>query len=1293
MAYVEQYYSNWRDSKGKEHEVKLLLEGGSSGIIGIPAVQGIAWTDDIKGGKQFQIKNQIAGNGILFNFVVEEVDISDYDDIFESQYKDWKIEKYFDSSLEWVGWLQPDNFRRPLVAKGGKYYISLSAVDGLANLKKIEFVNASDGSQYEDRVTIMTTIKRALEHVGFELDFRVQLATWCSNDSLMLSTDCALDKATCDSRRFRKTKEGRFVNTNCYQVISELLKPFNCHLIQSQGEYWIVNPRDYFVDTFKILWSDLTIDSTSLIDSRTDITAAETDTMRTIGEVQRIAPLEQINVSFRDRNIGDSLLSNGDFAIGNTDEWVNRAGADWGVFSLVAHGDDNELYCLHRDTVDGTPTEPISFYSVAQHVVPRGDADILSVLFKVRCTQITMDPGFSGSSWQESVQLVCQLRKGSPTGVVISSISYPFLPLKRTDTAYTIYQSDFNISVEDDYYIEFITDKVAINWSDYDFINLRFDEFSIITQYSTGDDITFDKHYKITNTDSSFIGVEKIELNFGDSVSDSDIASFQIGGIRTETWNRWLKNEDISINILAGQNIIENYSKYKNYRRLVLFDDWEANPRLFPHRLIVISGVTYQIVSWKVIYKILMPKTIEVDLVELLSDVVTTSVLEEGLNTVDGVSNPGSIFVNNPIPQGPPGVSDHGGLTGREEPNAHVRYEPHDNKIWYVNLNDGLDTNTGLSVNLPLLTLQKAIDLRDADAVDHGVIYILTSGVILGIVFSLSTKETTIIGAGELGAVNITATVTDRTILNVINCTFNMTVIQTGTNICRIELYQCSSSFTVDSVINDPTKVTLILDKSTSLSVLRSFNGLIAMKYNSYIQIQDIFGAITIYKLTTEHGAEIEIINGTHTFTTFQLYRSMLIVASGLTLNIVTFTDKLGIFQIEGATLNVTGSRTTIPGQFANEFEKIHDYKIWYVDGDNGSAANPGTFGEPFDYVQDAYDARISDGYSGIGRIEILKSGTYSGITATITTLATEIISRVQGVNLGGLTMTDIQGGLYVTNILSVGTFQINQTSTNLCFVVFKDCNSNGGLNISGTVNDPTLTFVLAVGETDLGLAFGFPDVSIDISNGASFTTATAGTLSALSMNKGYIKWGANSGMIYGLVATVNGVVRCVDTTGVTITGTFTHEGTIFVKKNKITVSGTETYTPGEFANIRDVEVTLNQSQIQNLNNTPIDLVAVLGSGIFAEILSVSAKNVFNTAAFATAQILQIIYAGGSSIWNTSSSFIQSGSDRYEKLAQTAPAQSPANTKIQITSDADATLGNAASEIKVYIRYKIIDTN
>ncbi|KKK49491.1 hypothetical protein LCGC14_3134510, partial [marine sediment metagenome] len=55
MAYVEQYYSNWKDSKGREHEVKLFKEGGVSGTTGILAVQRLAWVDDIKGNKKFQL--------------------------------------------------------------------------------------------------------------------------------------------------------------------------------------------------------------------------------------------------------------------------------------------------------------------------------------------------------------------------------------------------------------------------------------------------------------------------------------------------------------------------------------------------------------------------------------------------------------------------------------------------------------------------------------------------------------------------------------------------------------------------------------------------------------------------------------------------------------------------------------------------------------------------------------------------------------------------------------------------------------------------------------------------------------------------------------------------------------------------------------------------------------------------------------------------------------------------------------------------------------------------------------
>jgi hypothetical protein len=157
MAYVEEYFLQWDDKGGTTHQVKLLLEGGAGPTSEIIYTQTIPYTHQVRGGKDFPIENQIAGSEINVNFIVDEAQISDIDAIFESNYKDWKVEHYYNSVLEWVGWLQPENFSRQYIADAGWYRITLSAVDGLANLKNIEFVNASDGSQYEDRVTIMTT--------------------------------------------------------------------------------------------------------------------------------------------------------------------------------------------------------------------------------------------------------------------------------------------------------------------------------------------------------------------------------------------------------------------------------------------------------------------------------------------------------------------------------------------------------------------------------------------------------------------------------------------------------------------------------------------------------------------------------------------------------------------------------------------------------------------------------------------------------------------------------------------------------------------------------------------------------------------------------------------------------------------------------------------------------------------------------------------------------------------------------------------------------------------------------
>ena len=654
MAFVEVYNATWDDFGGTEHEIKLLQEGGSN-VGTIDILQTTPYSRSISGGKKAQLENQIFGTEIRFNFVVASADIAAFDAILESNYKEWKIEHYYNSSLDFVGYLQPDNFSREYIKNGDYYFISYSAVDGLANLKNVEFTDVSDGSQFDDRVTIMTTLKRALLHIGFELDFRVQLGTFCTNDSLMTSTDCALDKVTHDSRRFQKTKDGRLTNTNIYKVISELLEPFNCYLIQSQAQYWIINTREDNSFYFPIPWTTLTVGARTASDLKIDISGTEDFTNR--GNFQKIRPLETVGATFRDRNVKDSSLTNGDFHENNTDEW--NAGADIHQFLTVAFESNFELKTTVNVLVSGVPSDTPNFWSDAQAIVIRGDADQIQVEFKIRCPAITMSGSFSGDTWNERVKVTCQIRKGTFDGDIISSGQSEII-IGRDQSAYTNYKYFFDITEDDDYFVEFLIDKMTDNsWSDYDYIEIRFDDFKIIAAFSTGEDITFDKYHKVSNADSSFTDFLDVDIQFGDSASDSDIGALKISGTRTETWSRFGKSEDTSINFLVAKNIIENFSKYKDYIRLTIIDDTD---RILPHSIIQLGSSNYQIVSQIATFKGGLRKELKVELMEILNAAVNVTINEVGLSSVDGDGGSSSPFedaVTNPSTN-----PSHPGLVG-----------------------------------------------------------------------------------------------------------------------------------------------------------------------------------------------------------------------------------------------------------------------------------------------------------------------------------------------------------------------------------------------------------------------------------------------------------------------------------------------------------------------------------------------------------------------------------------------------------------------------------------------------
>jgi len=183
----------------------------------------------------------IAGSELSFKFISPATDISTYDTLFESNYKDYRVSFYVGSNVRWRGWVKPENFKREFVDNGAHYKIDLSATDAIADLKDVDYPDNSD------RVNLIDHIDRCLALTDISLNYKIQLNTY--EPSIMSSTDSVMDNITASSLRFVKTDEGRIYQTDANEVLTELLKPFNTTLMQSDGNYWIINyqePSSYY---------------------------------------------------------------------------------------------------------------------------------------------------------------------------------------------------------------------------------------------------------------------------------------------------------------------------------------------------------------------------------------------------------------------------------------------------------------------------------------------------------------------------------------------------------------------------------------------------------------------------------------------------------------------------------------------------------------------------------------------------------------------------------------------------------------------------------------------------------------------------------------------------------------------------------------------------------------------------------------------------------------------------------------------------------------------------------------
>ena len=125
---------------------------------------------------------------------------------------------------------------------------------------------------------------------------------------------------------------------------------------------------------------------------------------------------------------------------------------------------------------------------------------------------------------------------------------------------------------------------------------------------------------------------------------------------------------------------------------------------------------------------------------------------------------------------------------------------------------------------------------------------------------------------------------------------------------------------------------------------------------------------------------------------------------------------------------------------------------------------------------------------------------------------------------------------------------------------------------------------------------------------------------------------------------------------------------------------------------IKTKVVSLSQSDILTLNSVPVELIAAAGANQVIELLSVTAKLVYNSSSYVSANELRIVYSGETNgIMQLSTTFLTNGASVTHRAAWTSNVLMTANTAVKAyVHNANPTAGD--STIKLFISYRIIDT-
>lgn len=346
MPYLEKYYISYCTPEGLNCRVSILQRDYAGAVTELTG-QEIPFLINYESTEDFKFSPIRASASDVF--MVFGGDLIDFEEFWTADEREFKVMHYVDSVLEWSGFVIPNGFSYEL--RGGLYYASIQASDGLSTLQSLDFMNDNTGLNYgqEDLtynngfkfpfILILTEILRKLD---------LEISVWTCVDSYEKTMTKTGNTRNADPLAVSFANVKTYINDtkrkdipywndiaqnwNCEEVLMNLCYLFGAKVFQEKGvwKFKTINADiDYGTGATQRYWRKYNTLAVYLgyepINSLNAVTCElmiENDHTMAMGEVYKAF---RMNYEYQFVREGDSpinLLTNGTFAIfDNTLQW------------------------------------------------------------------------------------------------------------------------------------------------------------------------------------------------------------------------------------------------------------------------------------------------------------------------------------------------------------------------------------------------------------------------------------------------------------------------------------------------------------------------------------------------------------------------------------------------------------------------------------------------------------------------------------------------------------------------------------------------------------------------------------------------------------------------------------------------------------------------------------------------------------------------------------------------------------------------------------------------------------